>query len=668
MALAIITPEEVSNGKRWFRFDIGSNRYFRFAVGKRDVKHRHGIALLAEPKWVSPMQGPVADAAMGRGRFGLADDVFDREARCVQMMSYRTDRMEGPAISNIVSAGAMVPVNGLPPIAFARGEREGVLVRPMRYSQPIVSQAMFLGGLFDMLPKLLPGLGQIVQQIAPALAGSGSARGGGAEAGPVGDILGKLAAPETIKLITQLLGQITGGAQPQTIAPGFTTPDVRASSLLRSRPMARAYSSDGYSQAQVLPFAALIPMLAPLLGQVLNPQTVQSVLDAPTKHTQTIINGLTDVLKLGIAAKEQELQHLRALNPGVDDPALDQLLMSAMQSVTQKDGSIPYRRTERVRLKFDGIKSMPIFGETRVLFSHGATLRFPAGVEVPMGRSGNPVRLASPILQLHVKDAETLKVLLRKTFKPGPITDSGPLAVTPELTADECAALAPGKDYFVALTLLWKTKDKATVGSTMQTRIQLVGAAIFDRIDSDGAIIDLDNPVRYRDYWHRFWAGRFEDDAKRYTVEVLYYLAAAPDGQATNARLETVTKLSSREGSLHSVTGRLKSGMEFAPAQLNRLLPLLDPGAEPLSADDLAALSHSDFAGRFNQAARQELSFRGGAGESFALWAYPAMRLATLVLAVPAGVDANGQVTELNEKQLRLPVPAALHLLGTRSR
>jgi hypothetical protein len=275
---------------------------------------------------------------------------------------------------------------------------------------------------------------------------------------------------------------------------------------------------------------------------------------------------------------------------------------------------------------------------------------------------------ASPLLQLQIKDAETLKVLRQKRFKPGPVTDSGPLAVTAEFTADECAALAPGKDYFVSLTLLWKTKGKATVGATMQTRIQLVGAAIFDRIDSDGAIIDLDDPVRYRDYWHRFWAGRFKDHAKRYTVEVLYYLTTAPEGQAVNARLETVTRLSPREGSLHSVTGRLKSGMELAPAQLNRLLPLLDPRAEPLAGDDLAALSHSDFARRFNQAARREITFRGGAGESFALWAYPAMRLATLVLAVPAGIDANGQVIELNEKHLRLPVPAALHLLGTRSR
>jgi hypothetical protein len=41
------------------------------------------------------------------------------------------------------------------------------------------------------------------------------------------------------------------------------------------------------------------------------------------------------------------------------------------------------------------------------------------------------------------------------------------------------------------------------------------------------------------------------------------------------------------------------------------------------------------------------------------------MRLASIILTIPAEIDGNGHVSRLEEKTVTLPMPALLHLIGT---
>lgn len=660
MALALLEPDDVSDaGARAFRFEIGHNRYYRVAVGDKELRSRHGLALLAAPIWVSPLAGPLPVVALGRGRIAIPERVFTREARFVQMMSYRNSALEGPAISPVVEATAGIG-DGLPPIAFS-GEATGrVLVRPMDYREQPLVRAMFLENFFNILPSLLQPIGSLLGSIGPALT-----------SGNAGKIAQAVSNPNTLNQIANLISQIlnrqaaAGGAAPS----GGAAPALANSLSDRwHRTHAQSLGHASYSTAQVLPLAALAPMLMPLLQQVVNPQTVQSLLDAPNKSAQTIINGIMDAARIGLEANKAHLDHLRQLNPGVDDAGLDQLIMNLAQSLSGRHRGISFKRSERVRLAFEGLTGLPLGGQTRVLFALGRPLRFPVRVELPTLKNGAAPVLKPAILQLQVKDHDTLDVVLEKRFDIPAVTASGPLPVTAHIEVGEVARLSRNKTYLVSLALVWKTRNGEKRGAVITTRMDLAGPATFDRVNVSGPVIDLSDPVRFRDYWHKVWGGRLDSDAKRYAVEVTYLIAPAPVGRAENARLETETRMQRRENSLHTIGGRIKSGMELSLVALNRLLTTIKVNAKPLDADELAALDQPEFREQLNLMARKPIELRGRTDESVAIWAYPAMRLASVVLVVPAEIDANGHVTKLEEKTVTLPMPALLHLIGTRAR
>jgi hypothetical protein len=648
MALALLAADDGgAPGARAFRFEIGHNRYYRYAVGSEERRLRHGIALLAEPVFVSELRGPVPESALGRGRFAIPEDLFSREDRFVQLMSYRTENLQGPAVSRIVESRTPLP-DDMPALGFSAGASGRVLSRPFDYRVRPVSRAMFLDGLIGMLPGLLQPVGNILKTIGPALT-SGDSR----------QIAGAVTSPDTLKQIADLVAQLLNQKPATATASGL------GARWQRTHPQALGAP---YSTAQVAPLAALLPMLMPLLQQVLTPETIKSVLDAPNKAAQTVINGVMDAARIGSEANKAHLEHLRQLNPGVDDPALDQLLTNMSLSLSGRRRGLSFKRSDKVRLAFEGLAGTMLGGQTRVLFATGRALRFPATVELPRLRNGSMPVLDPAVLQLQVKDHKTLDVLAEKRFRLPPVDASGPLRVTAELDAAEAERLVPGHAYLVSLALVWKRGKGEKRGAMITSRMDLVGPAVFDRVDQTGPMIDLSDPARFRDYWHRVWAGRLAEDAKQYAVEVSYVVAPAPVGRAQNARLETETRFAPRERALHTIEGRLKSGMELSPIALNDLLHAIAPEQRPLTTEELAALDDPEFREQLTLAARKPLSLRGRAGEAVAIWAYPTMRLATLVLAVPESIDETGRVTGVAETRVTLPMPAFLNLVGTRAR
>src|SRR5688500_450518 len=103
MALAILEYEGAEAGRHRFRAHIGTNRYFTWSVGNADESDvTEGIKLMATRRHEAPLSGPLAPQAMGRTVIDVPREYFDRENRDVQLLSFRTRRLDGPAASDIV--------------------------------------------------------------------------------------------------------------------------------------------------------------------------------------------------------------------------------------------------------------------------------------------------------------------------------------------------------------------------------------------------------------------------------------------------------------------------------------------------------------------------------------------------------------------------------------
>lgn len=653
MALAILATAN-SPGDPVLRFDIGKNRYYRYAIGSETQRNAHGIDVIDEPSFVSPLSGPVADSTLGRGDFELPRGVLDRENRLIQLMSFHSDRLDGPAISSVVRLQAHAPSGALPDLpelALAQDtnmqtqtSNHYVPIRPFHYSQSHLSDAMFLEAITSLLPKILPAVGNIVG----GLFGGG---GGRAAANPLETLLGAIGKPETLDQLTKLLESIAGGvAGGRTATPGTSPNQAQAQAL------ARIYADATYSQAQFAPaLLAALPALAPLLQQVLNPETIKNLLDAPNKHVGTLINGFKDVAKIGIESHEQDLRHLRELNPGVNDPALDALLAGLSAGVPDMASEITYKRVTSARLEFVDLVTTTLFGRSVTPYLAGRDLAFPVAVHLP-----KPIGKA--IVDLVVKRADTLEIVHRERAHLQSVT-SGPLKGVPGLPAAISAKLPPGSDYNVCVTLVWKNRDGRKRGTSIQQQFTLLGDYAFDRVEDSGQLLPLTDADRYRDYWHKIWEGRFTRDSKHLDVHVKYFYVLKPDTHE-NARLETLTREDDGERRRQL---SLKSGMDLSAAALNRLSTRLDPTAKPLGDAEVAALARGAFAERVNQCARYNGKLRGRPGDTAAIWVYPEVKLQQVVLRRVTDTNANGNVTSLTEHPVRIPVPAIVHFIGVRS-
>ncbi len=407
-----------------------------------------------------------------------------------------------------------------------------------------------------------------------------------------------------------------------------------------------------YSQAMIAPaLLAALPALMPVLQQVLSPQTIQTVVDAPQKATGQIINGLIDFAKIGMQATEQERAHLRALNPGVDDPALNQLLMSMSQGLATAQ-RLNYRRVASVKLSFDDAESQVLFGRSRVLYRKDRALQFPLSVNTPKTITG--ARLV-----LQIKHPDTLAVVVEDGEDVGELS-SGPIPLVPRIDETMTARLEPNQDYIVLATLLWKNKKKQQVGTSMQQRITVIGEYSFDRVEEGGDLVAATDFEQYRDLWHKIWQGDFASGSHSARLDCRYYLVLNPK-RTNNARLDT--HVESKNGDLG---GKLRAGMEYSPYVLNHLLTRLVPEAQPLSDAEIEALSGHDFVERFNQAAQFSGKLKGRRGESGALWVYPEFKIQSLVLTQAEDVDENGNVHTLNERRVRFPMPVMMHFVGVK--
>jgi hypothetical protein len=155
MALAYVELEGADGGDIHLRVDIGSNRYYAYAIGDARTASRVGdFDVLTDTSTRSPLIR-VSPEQRGRALLSIPANAFDDEHRAVQIASFREQSMVGPAYSNLVRVPKGIAAEDLPSLTFSTDAApiRAVVHRPPR--RPMAS-AMFLQALIPLLPTLIP--------------------------------------------------------------------------------------------------------------------------------------------------------------------------------------------------------------------------------------------------------------------------------------------------------------------------------------------------------------------------------------------------------------------------------------------------------------------------------------------------------------------------------
>jgi hypothetical protein len=654
MALAYLSYEESDGENRRFSIDLGRNSYYGYAIGEGESINRHGIHLLRDPTYESEVLGPLDEDEIGRGELLVPENRFSRKSRFIQLQSYRTGDGVGPAVSEIVETDpgerdedeaerygrsfAMTQA----PVALQRS-----IPRPRRRRAHVretkqLSTAQFIDALVSMLPQLLPMAGGLIG----AITGQGRAGGTGSTPAAAPPWLGQLT-----QFIQQLLAQSgTAGARPAVPPAQPTAPPAQAASL--------AMAQANYSQAMVLPLLAMLPALMPLLQQVLSPQTIQGVLQTadPNRLIGTVSNAINGFAQLGMQSAEAERAHLRALNPGVDDPALMALLSQMSTNLKRAARQGPkYKRTDKARLHFADSSNVQIGGRQVVAYVHGRDLQFPLALETPKA-------LPPGALYVCIQHAETLDHIARFRVKTPPLSE-GRMSVIPEFKAEEVSLLEPGQDYLVKAELVWKNKAGQRIGTTTTQTVRIIGEYTFDSVQEGEEIVPLNDVDRYRDFWHKVWQDSFSKEVARREYECKYYYVFGPE---LTENEQAKTRLSEEDKGIRKVVGRMSAGLLLSPNRLNELLPQIGSGPS-LGEAELKALLDPRFVDRMSLAARYHAKFGGPPERPAALWVFPEVKVQRILLRQADNVDQSGHVVSLADKDVRFPMPVMAHFVGVTS-
>jgi hypothetical protein len=668
MALAILEYDGPGGGGHRFRAQIGTNRYWTWAVGDgRRPDRVDGFTLLGERSYEAPMSGPLLPDARGRTVIEVPAHLFEGDNRHVQLLSFREHDMSGPAASELlrVSRSAAADPWGPPvPIQLAVSPPEVRQVDCYRERKP-VSTAMFLEALAGLIPTIAPILSSVAPALLQAVPGLfGGPRQGTPPGAPAAAPAPALQIPpELVELITKLLTPPAAAAKPIPAPPAAPPPPPipppAAPELTQS-----LSTQANLSQAFIAPaLLAALPAVMPLLEKVLTPETMKSLIGIadPNKLIGTITEAIGGLAQIGMQAQKELQQHLERLNPGTATPDLERLMAGMSLStdlgrnVSRRRAAPSYGRVDAVTLHFADLTQATLNGRAQTCFRARSAVSFPLTIETP-----RPIPKAT--LRVEVKEAGTHKRVLSRSW-PVESVRTGRLDPVPALTKQEASALEAGEEYLVTMTLLWKGKGGRRLGATMTQLVTMVGRYTFDRVEQSTDVIPLSDVEADREFWHKAWQGTFASDRRKIVFNCRYQYALDPKA-SSNAQMRTETQ--TEPSTVNHEVGTLRSGLVAGAFVLNKLMPRV-ANAQTLTPDELAALATKEFTDRFSQAARTQVSFRGRPGDSAALWVYPEIKVQQVVLQEATEVDPAGHVLRFAEHRVPFPFFVLAHFIGVAS-
>ncbi|WP_131105902.1 hypothetical protein [Ornithinimicrobium sufpigmenti] len=594
----------------------------------------------------------------------IPHDAFSRPGTAVQILSYRTEALEGPAVSAVVRP-AHDPTGWRHRPHTVRAPRVDLAGSVDVSAPPVdrgVSTAMFLDSVVTAIAQLLPALSQLLPGVArlggtfvPQAAGAAAPTGpsAGRPAGPpapaapatsaggaVSDLGALLARPETAQLLQLLAEQVRNLTGARTLVTGQSYP-----------------GGPTYAEAKALPAALLaaLPALMPLLQNVLSPQTIQSVLQTadPNRLLATITAGLGDLAKIGLQADQAQMEHLERLNPGLGDDLAERLLTSMTLRERRMRAEPDYRRSEQVSIAFVGLEPVtPMGGEPVVAFSASAPWHFTITAEI-----GRPI--PSALLTLRVEERMSRRSRFERRTEVA-VTGSGTLA-TVTVPVPVVSSLPLGTEYHVRATLTWPGRD-GSWGTSRVLLLRVPGPVTAGGIHRDGELSALDDITNHRPFWHRVWAEDFSRDMRRAELRLRYVYRFDPEVVGT-VREPTRMAVQTAEGRW-KLTASLVSGLRLGIDAVDDLAwRLTGARLDPAVLAACAGIPAHELGGT----AQATVSLRGRPGDQGAIWVWPEVRWHRITLHRPGDVMPTGQVRSFTEDEVRLAFPALAHVLGASS-
>ncbi len=328
-----------------------------------------------------------------------------------------------------------------------------------------------------------------------------------------------------------------------------------------------------------------------------------------------------------------------------------------------------HRINENLNIKFEWPTLQNVNNKPKAVFSVENAITLKVLIEQKNNQI-QPLIIPKMKIKLRILDLVESKVLAIETIQRIDLSTKEPLIIP--LSKSNIALLPLHSDLIVTLDIRWVDQNGEVNSATNRATqtLYLVGQYVLGNIGQlTDAEFSLNQPNQYRAFWHRVWEGGSSSHNRWYfKMNARYYYRLAI-GEMSNGRSETKIKLddelSQETKSRKTWDGMLKSGMELAASELNKLIPHMGGDYPVWTAEQLATLNSFDFESRLNQQSTVKIELRGRSEERGALWVFPVMQMIDIELKQVNQVAENGAVISMDSSQHKFPVPTAAVFVGT---
>jgi hypothetical protein len=702
MALAILEFESEDSGNYRFKFDIGTNSFYKFKIG-RSTEER------AEMNWVTDISKSTPFKKRKKDFIGgdtseealLPTKYFDRENCYVQLLSAKDEHGRSPAVSQIIK----IPYGfrnidsdnfGLPP--GAGKNMNDINFNPARRISHAQHELSYQYSLEELLGPLLRAalpiaLGAITQATGAAAGGSTGAAGGGAS--------GSSGMGSLTSILTTLLRALAP-------APGAGPAVSHASSLMQPELMDGNRFGSFRSNRQVTMTRPMVfgiddALLASLAGPVIQEgiQLLPQLLNSINQHklqTLQANNQLMTTLAGDVQRRlmmQQLMQNQGAAAGGsaanIDPAVLAQLIaqiqaqqpaapaapagttpaaaappVAGAHSFSLNGNGTSYTMSGNVLLTFESLEMQKFAGKDTLILQKADKVIF----RIKLNVASNPKKpLPKAIYNFYFKDPLTKQVYGTKTFRKKDVEANS--VIDFEFAKTELGNIPLQKAVEIFVEMRWLAADHE------YKAVSTCPAVFVEKFfyQSQGGAVsqekELNDMKIYRSFWNKIWQSRAIGKSKsvwELCIDAKYTVTLSPD-HLSNGTTETKFAVDPKDKeSLSDVTtGKMKAGIELSLTEVNKLMDGWE-GAKPLDEDTLDALRCSDFA-RTNAAELVcNVKLKGRSYENGVFWAIPVFKMYEITLGKVESVNDYGYVKYISATKVRFPLPVSVRILGLKSK
>jgi hypothetical protein len=685
MALAILELVDADDKKLVFRLDAGTNTEYQLQFG-RQRREADGSEWVDDIFFSTPsthVQGGAGfDAAprevdislkllkANRGYVQLFTSKPGGKARAysdvipISMLGEMDEKPRAKSLSpGVERSSALMTATHLPPRLISN--------RSLSVSHQ-ASLESILGELVKIAGPIVSNL-QNQAQAPPANSQAGSPPP--VQESPIGAIF------DVLKAVLNSVGALTG------------TSSAKSLSLAESGSRLLPGSSDA-SYAKPFIFGIDDVLIASLVGPVLQalPQLInaanQKRVDLRKADTTMMGGMLAEIEKRMLMEKlidAQKAAHAQGPESLVTEDQLKAVAeLLAKQPAAPVAGakslslepSLPLHETSaKAVLNFVLAKSIEWNGKEIAVFDRSMPIilrpRFSVTEPAPK------VPLAKAILKIAIYDGANQSARHEKIFKVKSIPANSEIEC--HFDAGELSHLPSDRTLCVIGELRWiNARTGRETRALGATEIALAGRYVLKSVGvATTDERELNDMTRFRSFWNKIWEApssavpKTKDARKKYTWDldaIARYTVLLTGAHDSNGLMESklLLEIDDPERPTLSIHGRMKAGVEFSVAELNKLLPLWD-GRKPIEKMQLEAFTSREFLDKAAREFKHEFKLKGRMGQAGMVWVVPVFKLFSVTLGNISVANENGQVTATKDETVEFPLPVAARLIGLKA-